>query len=419
MRLRKTILAAVLAMSVAAPPALAVTIDLGGVRVRLPTIVQQRRTYTTQRDSRYATHPRWATVAEGSYRMATNGQGIWVGYDDQGSMVMQLELPNPAGAATGSPLAVQVEINGRFYRTVTAAVANEHLAIVRGAEVEAILGRLMSGRTIAVMAGPNRLETHLTGSSAAIREVRNAAALQARLFVASGSKPAGQATGEKPAVKDEDVTQYYLPGVEGLGEVDVRFDIREGEGLVIYMNFEQFEGHGAPTHSIALNVTETGRAVALLRKAEEWSGVAKSNRVGLFSKRIGFIDDALASLTDVEEPKPSASGSPGISQKAPLEASPGATAAGPSPSLGEGVGAAASARKSLPKDFRSVNFNSYETGDTGVQIEHSVAGFSRRFNLSIDEALELADFLEATVEVRSQEYETRGLSEEDKEQLFR
>jgi len=74
--------------------------------------------------------------------------------------------------------------------------------------------------------------------------------------------------------------------------------------------------------------------------------------------------------------------------------------------------------EAAPKDFRAVNFNSYENGDTSVQIEHSVGGYSRRFNFTLDEALEFADFLENTVKVRSEQFENRELSEDEKEQLF-
>ena len=74
--------------------------------------------------------------------------------------------------------------------------------------------------------------------------------------------------------------------------------------------------------------------------------------------------------------------------------------------------------EAAPKDFRAVNFNSYENGDTSVQIEHSVGGYSRRFNFTLDEAMEFADFLENTVKVRSQQFENRELSEDEKEKLF-
>lgn len=311
--------------------------------------------------------------------MASNGQGIWIGYDDTGAMVLQLELANNEGMETGGQVSATFDVNGRYYRSVPASIVSEDLAVVQGADVEALLGRLMSGRTLAVTIGNNVTETHLRGSSAAIREVRNEAALQARLFESGRIDVTEQpSTEQTPTIADEDVTLYYLPGVQGYGVADVRFDLQEGRGLVIFMNFEAIEGHEDPRHSISMTVAETERAIELIRKGEAWTDIAKANRVGLFSKRIGYIDNIAVN-----------------DETSDSDASAGA-----------------------PKDYRAVNFNSYENGETGVQIEHSVGGFSRRFNLTIDEAMELADFLENTLEVRSQQFETREMSDQEKEDLF-
>ena len=417
------------AITVAMPPAVelasAATIDLGKIRIQLPRVVKKRSTSRSSRSTQsaqenYATHPRWSTVLEGTYRMATNGQGIWIGYDDTGAMVMQLELPSAVGAEQGSTVPVQVEINGRYYDSVVATVANESVLVVHGPEVERILGRLMSGRTVTAIAGANRVATHLRGSSAAIGEVRSEARLQARLFqsgqVVTGETAATeQPAGSADAPKDEEVTLYFLPGVAGYGVADVRFNIQEGRGLVIYMQFEGIEGHEDPQHQITMNPRETGRAVNLIRKAEEWTEIARNNRVGLFSKRIGYIDDGLA---EAEE----AAGEASAPGKEPAGEPAGESAEMPSGEIGkqaeENTAMGPEQPEAAPKDFRAVNFNSYENGDTSVQIEHSVGGYSRRFNFTLDEAMEFADFLENTVKVRSQQFENRELSEDEKEKLF-
>lgn len=417
------------AMTIAAPPAVeiaqAATIDLGKVRIQLPRIVKKRskRSYSrsTSQSSSYATHPRWSTVLEGNYRMATNGQGIWIGYDDTGAMAMQLELPSAVGSEVGSTVPVQIEINGRYYDSVVATVASESLLVVHGPEVERILGRLMSGRSVTAIAGSNRVATHLRGSSAAIREVRNEARIQARLYE-SGQVTIGKTAETQPPadtqeeVKDEEVTLYFLPGVAGYGVADVRFSIQEGRGLVIYMQFEGIEGHEDPPHSVTMNPRETARAVDLIRKAEEWTEVAKNNRVGLFSKRIGYIDDGLAKQEEMAAEEAEETAGETVGEAGNETGSETPETAGEEPSEGTAMGP--EQPEAAPKDFRAVNFNSYENGDTSVQIEHSVGGYSRRFNFTLDEALEFADFLENTVKVRSEQFENRELSEDEKEQLF-
>lgn len=365
-------------------PASALSIDLGGVRIKLPTVQQKKVRPAERQSTTYSTHPRWATVVEGTYRMASNGQGIWIGYDDTGSMVMQLQFADPGQMQVGDTVSVNVEINGRYYRSVVATIASEHLAIVQGAEVEAILGRLKSGRTVAITLGGNRIETHLRGSSAAIGEVRDEAMIQARLFqagripVVEGEPDTSEGEIAETVPDDSEITLYYLPGVDGYGVADVRFDLQEERGLVIFIVFEQIDGHEDPRHRISMSVSETERAIELIRKSEDWTRVAKENRVGLFSKRIGFVDDEINRELDSKNENEEFS----------------------------------------QKDYRAVNFNSYENGFTSVQIEHSVGGYSRRFNFELDEALELADFLENTLKVRSQQFETRELSEQEKENLF-
>ena len=72
-----------------------------------------------------------------------------------------------------------------------------------------------------------------------------------------------------------------------------------------------------------------------------------------------------------------------------------------------------------PRNFKAANFNSYEDGTTSVQVEHSVEGFSRRFNLRLKDALALADILESTMEYASFRLEKRGFDLDKKDQLFK
>ena len=71
-----------------------------------------------------------------------------------------------------------------------------------------------------------------------------------------------------------------------------------------------------------------------------------------------------------------------------------------------------------PADFMAVNFNSYESGETSVQIEHAVHGFSRRFNFFIAKGKELADILEATIKKAEFDLESRKFTQEQKSKLF-
>lgn len=397
--------ALIAALMVMPAETMARTIDFGGgFRVQLPTII--RRKGTSTQSSAYASHARWSTVIDGAFTYATNGQGIWIGYDEQGAMVMQVEARIPRTEAQGTPLPVRVDINGRYYETVMSVVANEAMIVAHGPEVERILDRLMSGRTIRMDLGTERIETHLTGSSAAIREVRSQASVQRRMFAAGLVKPAPEP--EQPEVEADPETGlvYYVPGAPGQGEVDVRFNIVEGAGLRLYVIFERIEELGDPEHSVPLTVSETARMIELIGKGEEWTRVAQENRVGLFSKRIGYVDDAL---------NPSAGSAPGSVGAGQMQ--------GPSPSASGGEASGEAIPDALtgagqPRDFKAVSFNSYEDGTTSIQIEHSIGGFSRRFNLWMANALELAENLQSVMDYATNRLENREIGTDEVDQLF-
>lgn len=393
------------AIMVLPDPALSRTIDFGGgFRVQLPNVIRRNR--STAPTSSYSSHARWSTVVDGTVTFASNGQGIWIGYDEAGAMVMQIEPRIPRKEEQGTILPVRIDVNGRYYETVMTAVANEAMIVAHGPEVERILDRLMSGRTIAVDLGQERIETHLTGSSAAIREVRAEASIRRRMH-AAGLLPPSTPEPETPdVVVDEEISglAYYIPGLDGVGSAEVRFNIVEGSGLQLYVIFARIEGQSDPEHSISLNVDETKRMIGLIRKGEEWTEVAQANRVGLFSKRIGFVDDRLAQTG--EEGEGSEAGTAiGARQEA-------------QPPAGGGTVTNALTGEVQPRDFRGVNFNSYEDGSTSIQIEHSVGGFSRRFNMWLPNALELADSLESTLEYATFRLENRDMGKDEVDQLF-
>lgn len=405
--LRKAALAASLACLVAMPVGVAnsATIDLGGIRLRLPHVTLRRPGGSQSGSSTsYSTHPRWYVALQDGRRFATNDQGFWIGYDERGEMVMQFELGVPSTAAVNSPAPVQFDVNGRFYDTVQGVLASERIAVVHSADAERVLGRLMSGTRVLINVAGNRIETHLKGSSDAIEIVQREAALQQRAFaegrVAVDDKPAG-----------EDAISFYLPGVAGTGSVEVRFDIVEGKGLVLYLNFAAIKWHGDPAYSMPLSVNEARRVTAMIGKAAEWTEVAKANRVGLFSKRIGFVDDENGG----EAPKPfdQGDGTAHLEQGKVTDLAAGSSGAAVQQEL------KLPEQKVAPQDFKAVNFNSYEDGSTSVQIEHSVKGFSRRFNLTLAEAQELAASLEATVEYATFRLENRDATPEAKDELFK
>ena len=225
------------------------SINLGGVTIKLPTVTKNRK---SSRDtgratqSRYANHPRWQVLVQDTYSYATNNEGIWIGYDDAGSMVLQLDMAVPAGYDAGAAIPVQVNVNGRLYDTIQGSVASDQLIVARGREVDRILERLISGREIELLAAGISIGTHLKGSSAAIREVRGAAALQARLYAQGKVRPKEN---KEPADNAENTVRYFLPGVPDTGVVEVRFDIVENTGLVLYMLFQEISGQGDPAHT--------------------------------------------------------------------------------------------------------------------------------------------------------------------------
>ncbi|RMF00395.1 MAG: hypothetical protein D6773_11500, partial [Alphaproteobacteria bacterium] len=203
----------------------------------------------------------------------------------------------------------------------------------------------------------------------------------------------------------------------------------QGTGLVVYLKFARIPGHGDPDHAVPLTRTEARRAVALLEKSEKWSEIARKERVGLFSKRIGFVDDELAApqrvmevqtqsgttQPDTRQPGGSIGATDGDGSTA-KKAEPGGNA-----QAGSGIETARAAPPGgteEPKDFIAVNFNSYEDGSTSAQIEHAIAGFSRRFNLTIDNALKLAKSTEATLDYATYRLEKRDLDFKEKSKLF-
>ena len=426
-RILAALLSMVLFAGISPDKAPAASIDLGGIKLRLPSVKvkpvykPKRKTTTSSSTAQdlAASDPVWHVENQEGLLYATNNQGIWIGYTETGDMVMQLEAYEPLPGQQGDLIPVTAEINGKFYTTMSGRVANANMLVVDN--LEPVLERFMTGRNVSLLFGGNLIYTHLKGSSAAIRQVRSGAEVQSRLNARGLVKPAAN----DQAVQDTNIIRYFLPGVEDTGEAEVRFDIVEGTGLVLYMRFLQIPGQGDPTHAIPLTTSETRRAIALLRKGEEWTDVARQNRVGLFSKRIGFADDENGAATE------EAANTEGQDENNPPP-DEGNSVAGESLGAGETVSQSARDQANDPSsqgqapapdkealDFVAVNFNSYEDGSTSIQVEHSVKGYSRRFNLQVDQALKLADSLEATLEQASFRLEKREFDKEGVDSLFK
>jgi hypothetical protein len=383
----------------------AATVDLGGIRLYLPHVHSHRRSGTY--NSGINAHPRWYVAMQDGRSFATNNQGFWIGHDERGELVMQFQLAVPSTATLNSPVPIQFDVNGRYFDTVQGVLATPNLAVVHSADVERVIGRLMSGSRVAVTYSGNRIETHLRGSSDAIESVRRGAALQRTTFLQDQST----AKTEVPA-DDSSIVQYFLPGVKNNGTVEVRFDIVEGRGLVLYLNFSAIEGHGDPAYSMPLTKTEARRVIAMTAKATEWTEIARANRVALFSKRIGYVDDANGA--PLPQPTDEGDGTGPASPEKPAAATGSITTNTlPAPSPKTAVA------KADPLDFKAMTFNSYEDGTTSVQIEHSVQGFSRRFNMDMVEAQDLASTLESTLQYATFRLENRETNPDVKDELFR
>ncbi|MCC0053820.1 MAG: hypothetical protein H6884_07160 [Rhodobiaceae bacterium] len=408
--------AAVLAVTtfLAAPlPVQSATLDLGGIRIRLPSVKSTRSGSGVS--SQVRSHPRWFTSVQEGHSYATNGQGIWITYDDSGALAFQMELGVATTLGEGNPVPIDIRVNGRPFALINGVVANANLVVVKGGEIDMLTERLKTGRTVSLAAAGNFIETHLSGSSAAIRDVEAAAALQRRLFAT------GQVAAAKPDAKPqaEDGVRYFLPGAnwQDTGAVDVTYFIAQDRGLVLRIGFAQIRPDLGPEHRIDLLPAEARRAIALLRKGEEWTQIARDNRVGLFSKRIGFFDEAnSASAPEADQPQ---TGETNAEQAAAptVGAGAGQPASGNAAKASQPANAPAG-NGETPADFMAVNFNSYESGETSVQIEHAVHGFSRRFNFFIAKGKELADILEATIKKAEFDLESRKFTQEQKSKLF-
>lgn len=421
--LRTNLFAVVIASAVAMPVAMpvtslqAATIDLGGIKLRLPSVQSERRHQDrSQRTTRQApstrSHQRWFVDIHNDRSFATNNQGIWIGYDERGEMVLQVQLDVPTQKQEEALVPVQFDVNGRFFDTLPGVVAGPNLIVVHSGDAETILSRLMSGSRVSVSVEANRIDTHLRGSSRAIGEVRREAAVQRRLF-AQGLVTPQPGSGAEEASNEE--IRFYLPGVAGTGKTEVTFSIVEGEGLELYLFFEPIPGHGDPAHKVPLSVAEAKRLIAMVGKGGEWTEVAIENRVGLFSKRIGYIDDENGDpVTDEDEI--AEAGSAGNES---AEAKIGATPKEETGTTGKSSGQTASdAEKAEPLDFMAMTFNSYEDATTSVQFEHSVRGFSRRFNFTMGEAEQLAAKMDATMDYATGRLENRETDADAKSRLF-
>ena len=151
----------------------------------------------------------------------------------------------------------------------------------------------------------------------------------------------------------------------------------------------------------------------MICKAGDWTEIAVKNRIGLFSKMIGYIDDVNGSVIDenkevgstiekVVDGEDKSFCKEKLKQIAMIDGNQ-------LPDINEVD----------PKDFKALNFNSYEDGSTSVQIEHSLKGFSRRFNLGLDEAVKLAKVMDSTLEYASFRLKNRDLKLDEKGELFK
>ena len=423
--LRIFVFAVSIAVAMPVPALFAATIDLGGIKLRLPSVQSERRGYERSRQGvrrvpSTRSHQRWFVDIHNDRSFATNNQGIWIGHDERGEMAIQVQLDVPTDKPAETVVPVQFDVNGRFFDALPGVVAGPALVVIHSGDAETILSRLMSGSRVAVTVEANRIDTHLRGSSRAIGEVRRAAALQRRLFAQGLVTPQPV---EPTGSDDAETIQYFLPGVDGTGVADVSFSIVEGEGLELYVYFEPIPGHGDPAHKVPFSVSETKRLIAMVAKGDEWTTVAVENRVGLFSKRIGFIDDQNGEPVEAEPQAADAEATDpdGAEEKVAdtsVGAGPAETASDDRQAEGATGNVLPGAGQSEPLDFMAMTFNSYEDASTSLQFEHSVRGFSRRFNFAMAEAEQLAAKMEATMAYATGRLENRETDADAKSKLF-
>ena len=384
-------------VSMAPQGAQAASLSIGGLTIRVPT----RRRYGSRGRSRSAggsscQSARWGVQVFGERQIATNNAGVMVTYDENGDVVVQLQLKSPLPAVPSNRLVPVMLDFGRYGTQNINGILDSsgNLILIRGLSAITVSGLMKSASRLKVSFINNTYCTKLRGSGNAVDQITNAAAFwkankkdkiddarEARLTrehakraetmaktqkesseKAIGIRPKGNLGGGRKERLTSVKIQYYVPGSTEIGEMWVDWKVDENRGPVLKLNFidpkhkYDIKAEVIPvslqpvTEACDKNIKnpplETAspacKLVRALLIADNWGKIAQKKGLRRqFSKLVSYIEG--------------------------------------------------------DKDSRiasSVHFNLYENGAVSAQIEYRKFGYPKKFNFSMANALELARYIE-------------------------
>jgi len=362
---------------------------------------------------------RWVTHTLENKQNATNYQGILVSYDDMGETLIKLAIKTaiPSMFKSGDVMQVTVKFS-KGERFATGKIDQEGKNIlISGMDAIYITNKLKSSSYVKIDFVNNKYCTRLKGSSKSIQSVVSAAAFyknnrpnyvqEARLSravtahtnhamrVASNQKEfAEKVVGIRPKsdldkadgnIYDSKI-QYYKPGSEEIGEMWVDWYIDDEKGPLMRLNFmdptHQYENK---THIIKISLmpievpcnidlkiksdastSPSCKIVKNLLRADKWGKIAKEKEMKRqFTKKVSYIQGDEKSKISL-----------------------------------------------------SINFKVYEDGAMSAQVEHMKYGFPNRFNFTLTNALELANYIEKTRKKAHKKWLNKTRTTEELDALF-
>ena len=383
---------------------------------------QPKKTSSTKRRSTIPSNcssERWITQSINNKPSATNFQGLIVSYDDMGDLIVKASIKNPIPSMFKNGDKVQLTAKFSKGNRITSATLDEKnkILIISGIDAMYITEKLKASSYIKIDFVNNKYCTRLKGSSNAIRTVASSATFwknnrpdhikEARVTraaqehatrsmrVASNQKEFGEKmVGIRPKsdldAADGNVNatkiQWYVPGSEEIGEMFAEWYIDDDKGPMMKMTFiDPRHKYRNEQHVIKIslnpitgkcnkdlnvkpdeNTSPSCKLVKDLLRTDKWGKKAKKKGIKRqITKKVSYITGNKES------------------------------------------------RISL-----SVNFKIYEDGGMAAQIEEKKHGYPNRFNFTLANALELANYIENTRVKAHTKWMNKTMSAEDIDALF-
>jgi len=364
---------------------------------------------------------RWSTMQLGQKQIATNNQGVMVTYDNEGNIIVNLQMKAPLPSIPENRKVPVTLSFGRYgTQNLIGVIGNSSNMIeISGFAAQSVTDLMKKAGSIKITFINNDYCTRLRGSGAAIDRVQAAANFwkmnkkdaiderreerakaehakrtetmaktqQESADKLNGIRPKGNLKKDQARNKPSVNIQYFVPGSEATGQMWVDWDVDETKGPVLRLNFIDIKRKiDVKAEVIALSlepVTENCRkdiskpmspdaspACKLVRGllvAEAWG--KKAQQKGLrrqFSKTVLYAEGGKNS-----------------------------------------------------KISASVNFILYENGAVAAQIEKRTHGFPRRFNFTMANALELARYVEDIRVDAAKNIKAGSMTDADLDNIFK